>query len=327
MIIDKMGKQHIEDAAKIISQNYRQELKYVPSLPNKDFYDYFCKVISEMIEEQYCMVAVQNNKLIGFLSGLPINSLFGLHRGVFCDIYAHGVIGDKNDIYQRLYEVISEIWVRNGCLTHAISIFAHDKETVNTWFHLGFGNRCIDAMRPLEDIIEVNKNQYKIRLATESDADVLLPLYIKHDLYYSNAPLFMPKKKISTISDVKEGFKSKDTQSWVAFENDKPIAMASCRKGGEFPFITEEEKTVNLCGAFVLEEARGKGVGASLLKVIIQWAKSNGYERLGVDYESFNRSGSRFWEKHFTPFVYSMCRRIDENILWANADRYKGIYI
>ena len=327
MTIEKMGKQHIEDAAKIIEQNYRQEFRAVPSLPNREFYDYFYSSINCMTDSHYGVAAIQDRKLAGFLSGVPINAYKGLNRGVLCDIYAHGATGDKKDVYQRLYEHISEIWVRNGCLTHAISIFAHEKETVDTWFHLGFGNRYVDAMRPLTDITGIKDNHYQIRIAAEDDAERLLAIEREDRQYFSHAPLFMPVFDTLTIDDVREGLTSKDQFTWIAFDNERPVARMKIRKGGEYPFIAEEEGTINVRGAYALPEVRGTGVAVNLLSEIVQWAKAKGYERLGVDYESFNRLGSRFWERHFTPFAYCMFRKIDERILWANESRNDGIVI
>ena len=327
MTIEKFNKQHTEDAVKLVALNYRQELGSVPSLPNKDFYSYFSSSINEMTDRQFGVTAIQNGKLVGFLSGLPINAFKGLHRGILCDIYAHGATGDKKDVYQRLYEHISEIWVRNGCLTHAISIFAHEKETVDTWFHLGFGNRCVDAIRPLTDVTGIKNNHCKIRIATEKDAERLLAIEREDRQYFSRAPLFMPAIDVPTIDDMIESLTLKDHFTWIALDNEKPVAKMNIRKGGEYPFIADDEKTINVYGAYALPEARGTGVAASLLNEIVQWAKARGYERLGVDYESFNRLGSRFWEKHFTPFAYCMFRKIDERILWANENRIKGVVI
>lgn len=328
MIIEKLNKHHIEDAAKIVADNYQRELKYVPFLPNNDFYNYFHHSISEMVKSNYGVAAIQNSKLVGFLSGICINAHKGLNRGILCPIHAHGAAGDKKDIYQRMYESISEIWVRNGCLTHSISVFAHEKETIDTWFHLGFGNRCVDAMRPLTEVSGMKPIPYQIRLATESDAESLLPLAVEDHLYFSRAPLFMPVMDKMTIDDVKEDLTSKDRFTWIAFHNEKPVARMSIRRGGaNYPFVAEDIKTMNVCAAYALEEVRGTGVSAVMLNIIVQWVRSNGYERLGVDYESFNRNGSRFWEKHFTPFAYCMFRRLDERIIWANSDRVNGIII
>ncbi len=43
--------------------------------------------------------------------------------------------------------------------------------------------------------------------------------------------------------------------------------------------------------------------------------KTEGYTRLGVDFESINPSGSGFWLKHFHAYTNSVVRRIDERIM------------
>ena len=327
MTFEKMCNGHIEDMAKILSINYQQELLQNSSLPNKDFFETFCCLIKEIVEKNYGIVAIQGNKIVGYISGMPVNAFKGLNRGIFTGLYAHSATGNKKDIYQRMYAHISEIWVQNGCLTHAIWIYAHDQTSVNTWFNLGFGNRCVDALRSLEGIAGIENNVYQIRLATENEAELLVPIFTQHNQYYSSAPLFMPITNVITINDIKKTLIMKDRYTWVAYRDKIPIAMMACRKGGENLFIADDEKTINICGAYVYEEFRGKGISANILNTIIEWAKDSGYQRLGVDYETFNILGSRFWEKYFIPFAYSMFRKLDEKILWANENRLKGIIV
>lgn len=71
---------------------------------------------------------------------------------------------------------------------------------------------------------------------------------------------------------------------------------------------------MNITGAYVLESERKKGIGTMLLGAIQEWLLQNGYTLCGVDFESINITGSRFWNKHFVPYAYSMVRRIDERI-------------
>ncbi len=325
MIIEKFNKHHIENAAKLVVNNYNKEIKSVTVLPNNDYFEQFCNSINWMVENCHGVVALQKNQVVGFLSGMAINSFKGLNRGIYCPLYAHGATGDRQDIYQRMYENIADVWVKNGCLTHALTIFAHENESIDTWFNLGFGKRCVDAIRPLTNVT-AQKNQYLIRQATESDAEKLLPLFLEHNRYYCNSPLFMPLLDTTELAEIKGKISSCDSSVWAAFIDDKPVAMMTARKGGE-TFVADDKKTINICGAYVLNDMRGTGIAASILDVIIEWSSNNGYERCGVDYESFNRFGSRFWEKYFTPFTYSLFRRIDERITWANSDRQNAIVI
>jgi GNAT superfamily N-acetyltransferase len=158
---------------------------------------------------------------------------------------------------------------------------------------------------------------------TQKDAEALISLDIEHDKYYASSPLFMPVFDITKLSD-SEINNTSDTLTLLALDAGKPVATMYITKGDD-NFIDEDEKTLHLKGAYMLKEARGTGLGAAMLQYIDKWLKDNGYERCCVDYESMNRSGGRFWGKHFTPYAYSMFRKLDERIVWANADRFNSI--
>jgi GNAT superfamily N-acetyltransferase len=254
-----------------------------------------------------------------------LDSFKGLHRAIYCPIHAHGAKGDKIDIYQRMYENIADVWVKNGCLTHSLTIFAHDKITIDTWFHMGFGNMCIDAIRPLSDIAGDKNSTLEIRPATQNDAELLLPIITEHDKYYASSPIFMPVLKLTKLSDV--GItNSKDSLTLIALDAGKPVGIMNITKD-DTTFVDDDEKTLHLKGAYIKEEFRGTGLGAALLQYAIEWLRSKGYERCYVDYESTNRLGGRFWGKHFTPFAYSMFRKLDERITWADGNRFNDITI
>ena len=61
---------------------------------------------------------------------------------------------------------------------------------------------------------------------------------------------------------------------------------------------------------------RGKGIGSSLLDRYIQAARSEGYLRCAVDFETMNLLGSRFWLKQgFNPVCFSLLRQVDEAVI------------
>ena len=68
-------------------------------------------------------------------------------------------------------------------------------------------------------------------------------------------------------------------------------------------------------GAYCLPEHRGKGLYQNLLNYTISKLKSEGYTRLGVNFESFNPTARGFWLKYFAPYTSSVVRRIDERII------------
>jgi GNAT superfamily N-acetyltransferase len=74
---------------------------------------------------------------------------------------------------------------------------------------------------------------------------------------------------------------------------------------------------MNITGAYALPEVRGTGVATALLAWLIDWLREHGYERCGVDFESFNYTARNFWLKHFTAYTMGVVRRIDERIVEA----------
>ena len=66
---------------------------------------------------------------------------------------------------------------------------------------------------------------------------------------------------------------------------------------------------------FVKKEFRSKGIADGLLKAVYEAARKQGFDFLGVDYETLNPNALHFWTKYFEPYTYSWHRRIDERIL------------
>lgn len=81
--------------------------------------------------------------------------------------------------------------------------------------------------------------------------------------------------------------------------------------------MIRDPATFSLTGAYTAESLRGRGIGSSLLRAVVECAGANGYARCTVDFESANNVGREFWLRHFGPIAYSLIRRVDERIAWA----------
>ena len=310
----KLNRGHAEAAASLLLDAYRVERRFVPILPDSDYRELFTAQASSMADAGLGVAAMENGKLAGFLSGFPVDNFFGASRGVYVPLHGHGTLKDgKRFIYQQLYAAASKSWVREGLTSHVITLFAHDTEAVDTWFWQGFGLRCVDAIRPLA-AVEAPSNGLQIRRVMPGDAELLIGLHREHQRYYRNAPLFMPVKADCTAEKLWEWLTAKKHYMWAAFDGETPISYMRLRHEGE-TFVSDDEKMMNICSAFTTESVRRSGAGAQLLNCIVSWMAENSFERLGVDYESFNSYASRFWTKRFTAFTYSLTRRIDERIV------------
>ncbi|MFO8110719.1 MAG: GNAT family N-acetyltransferase [Thermoplasmata archaeon] len=306
--IRKLGKKYLNDAAEITWNTYIREKEAVPCLPMKqDYRDEFRERLTDLFTEGTGVVAISDNRLVGFLGGYEVKELLGTRTGVYCPVYGHGApCSNREYVYQKMYMHAAELWVKKEMFDHLVTVYAHDEEVVDTWFWMGFGLRGVDA------ICEVSVNHEKnfdIVKADMDDISGLAELHRKHNLYYRNSPIFMPSKDEDPIKDLGDWLKNKDHHLWMAYNDEKPLGYIRIQPSGESLFSRHPDM-MNITGAYVDESYRRSGIGRELLNEVQRWLQEYGYSLLGVDFESINPTGSNFWRKYFTPYTYSLSRCI-----------------
>ena len=149
---------HIEQAERITKQNYEEERKIIPALPPVDA----IPDLTQYVENGLGVAALEDNTMLGYLCAVgPFKNAFGSTEvtGVFSPMGAHGAaLDNRADIYARMYQAVGEKWVRAGASSHAICLYAHDRETQEQFFRYGFGMRCIDAIREMDEHALPKKN-------------------------------------------------------------------------------------------------------------------------------------------------------------------------
>ena len=246
-----------------------------------------------------------------------MDTLFGKTKGVYIPLYGHGIFAeDQNQIrkiYQKMYTYASALWVKKGYLSHSITVYAKNHTDVDTWFWLGFGNRCVDSIKPCEAVESTNKS-LTIKKATLEDLELIAHLEGKNHNYFRTAPLFMPVEDTNPLESLIEWYSAENRHLWIAFESENPVGFMRIQNEGE-SYISCHQRIMNITGAYIIPEKRGSNIATQLLNAIQNWLLDNNYPLLGVDFESFNVKGASFWNRHFTPYTFSLSRRIDERIL------------
>jgi GNAT superfamily N-acetyltransferase len=314
LVFEDLNDNHVEAAARLALAEYFEERAAVPVLPGGEYFDLICNSISGMTGAGLGVAAIEDGQLAGFLTCYPPReNFFGTAMGTFSPIHGHGAVKtERKRLYSKLYQNVAAKWVKQGILSHAIALYPHDRETVESFFWNGFGLRCVDAVRDLTAIpCETFPNSIFGELSSGEIAQLvpLKNLLIEHS---RSTPMFMPLSR-QDIRQVKEENARRDSRYFAAWDRDRVIAFLEIMASGE-NFAAEDPGMANICGAFILPEYRGTGIFTRLLSRVIETLRDEGYLRCGVDFESFNLSGSGFWLKHFTPYTYSVVRRIDERI-------------
>ena len=304
---------HIEQASQIAEQNYEEEREFVRALPRINT----LPDLTRFAENGLGVAAFDGDVMLGFLCSVPpFKNAFGSTSatGVFSPMGANGAIGgDRAKVYARMYQQAGEKWAHAGATSHAVSLYAHDKEVQGQFFRYGFGMRCVDAIREMDEIDSALCEGYEFTELTSAELLQVLPLDHMLDAHMATSPTFILRP-----SDTPESFvrRSERSQSifFVAKTNNQVVAYLRAELAGE-TFIRNVPGYLHINGAFCLPEHRGKGLSQQLLHVLVKKLRAQGYTRLGVDFESINPIADRFWLKHFEPYTSSVVRRIDENAL------------
>jgi GNAT superfamily N-acetyltransferase len=325
--VENFERCHVEEAKEIAFMNYEEERCQVPALPRIDnFPD-----LKHFADNQLGAAAFSGNRMLGFLCAYePLEDTFGTTnvRGTFSPIHAHGVVPteiikrkgetdryNKGRIYSLLYQQAAKKWVGRGIASHAIALYTHDREAINSFFCNGFGLRCIDAIRTLTDIpseVDMDKSLLKICGYNEVPREKWGLLLEQHNGLISHlgeSPAFMRFDLI----DEEELYRrtSEDVRYFAAVVDDSFIAYIKISNDGE-NFATQDRTMMNICGAYCKPEYRGTGVYHNLLRYLMITLKNEGYHLLGVDCESINPTAYGFWPKYFTEYTHSLVRRIDD---------------
>lgn len=322
MRIDDFKHVHVKDALAIAFDNYEQEryhneiLPIVKELPDLSIFAEFNMGVAALDEE---------GRLIGYLCAYPPREdAFGTTdvKGTFVPIHAHGVKSDLPEkeidmIYSKMYQAAAIKWVKEGILSHGIAIYAHNTTVKKNFLFNGFGIRCMDSIRPMEELLTKPTVLPKgdsidyVELPREEWYKLLM-LHNQLRSHLGQSPTFMKFDAI-TLEQLYEDA-PEDVRYFAAKVEDDFVAYIKIGDEGE-NFVSELEGMKNIIGAFCCHEYRGMGVSHNLLAYVISVLMQEGYTLLGVDCESINPNAKYFWAKYFEEYTHSMVRRIDDKAL------------
>ena len=315
MRFERLNEKYLEDAVKLAQADYDMERMHMADLFEKDFKIELTNCISEILNYRYGAVALQNDILKGFIGFIgPWDGHFGNVKGVFSPLHANSVSGDnKGKIASQLFQYASQEMVADGIFSFAVGTYSHNYDVISSYVLNGFGIRCSDAIRKLENPLNIEfKSNYSYEEISHSDAGCLLKLKNSLISHLIKSPTFFPCPELSAEEFINQCNHNK-SRFFLAKDRSELIGYIEITDDGE-TFISEAPDMLNICGAYLDENYRGKNVLQSLLSFVIDTLKKDGIKYLGVDYDTINPTALRFWSKYFDSYTYSFNRRIDERI-------------
>ena len=314
--IKDFSESHIEEAQKLLFQNHKNERECVNTISDIDS----MPDLLHFSQNGLGVSAFDGTKFIGYLCAYgPLMNNFNTIStiGIWSPLESNGVIKtDDGKIIAKIYQEAARRWVAVGALDHRIGIFAHNHFLEKQLFNYGFGLRCIDAIRPMEEIETAPLNDIHYKKAINyDDFERMAPLFQLKYKHFEDSPLFMRYPQPYPTSDEiwLNRKMNEEGVMYYAEKDDTIIAYMRVTDEGE-NYISNGKDIKNIKDTYCLPEYRGKGIIQNLMNYVIGIYKNEGFTRLGVDFESFNPTARGFWLKYFTEYSHGLERRIDDRI-------------
>jgi GNAT superfamily N-acetyltransferase len=310
-----LEEKHLEEAAFLAARRYRAEKKRVELLPaDYEKPETILALMAGFSKNGHGVCVIDKGRMRGFLK----SRLYPMDKGFtfgYIPEYCHAVKENNWNIYRVLYASLSQIWAENRCASQAVTIMAHDQNALDAWLSMGFGMTGIDALRDFSPV-QGETVGVTIRRAGLSDVDILFAQDLAINQHLVAAPIFRPFMKESRESR-EQWLANPSNALWLAELESETVAGIGLEPSSpDAAAIIRAEKTISITSAFTQEKWRGQGIATALLDHSLKWAKSSGYQRCAVDFESANISGSGFWlGQGFEPVCYTLRRQVPRQLL------------
>jgi GNAT superfamily N-acetyltransferase len=309
---------HASAAARLFAESYRIARERDPLLPPR-FEDpqVVEPRIRELAEKRPGVAALTDGVLTGYLLGGVIPSWRGA-RTAFVPFWAHAVSNvQRGRTMEDMYSVLTGEWTSDGCSIHLVTVLADDKEMVDTLFRVGHGMAVYDTMRDLRPVAGPFA-EADVRSAGSQDRDTFHSLRAGLVDFLSGPPVFLVTGEDKPEEYYRDWLGSRSKAVWLAHRGAEAVGyMQACRLDDKV--LVTDDKTAWVQGAYTKPDLRSQGIAAALLRECVEWARSEGFERLAVDFEGENVLGRRFWLRHFEPVAVSLVRHLDVRALGEGA--------
>lgn len=309
MRLSEINEETVEAASNLFARAWAAERVSCPSLPDYPLGgpDALRQEVASLAQRG-CIGAFDGGRLVGYMSA-GFTFPFKGHRAGLCPVTGHAAeAGRGNEVYPLLYAAVGRIWAERGDALHVIEHLAHDRALDRLLYELGFGMIVCERVRGLSAVGSSREHE-----VARIDLTLLGGIEAEHSRYYSASPIFVHKE---THPDaIAAGLREIE---------DAGCAFLACFRGGEpvgycavgpqsHPegLLLRNTNSAQLRAAYVREPYRRSGIGGALLDAAVTHAREAGFERIFVEHETANLSGSAFWARHFTGYVHFSMRHVD----------------
>jgi GNAT superfamily N-acetyltransferase len=180
--------------------------------------------------------------------------------------------------------------------------------------NLGFGRDGVYGVQHAAP--RRSSSDVAVRVAGVEDVESIARLALVELQHRSAAPMFAPRQypPLSDVIDEHQALHDAGAVHLVAALGGRDVGLLTVELTSPVPRLCPDGQPY-IGPTVTLPDARGRGVGHSLVDAALNWTYNHGYQWISVDFASANPLSRPFWlNAGFQPTGYGVIRLIDSDI-------------
>jgi GNAT superfamily N-acetyltransferase/predicted GNAT superfamily acetyltransferase len=322
----------VDAAAELLAARHRRDRARLGMIPARfDAAEACAGQLREAMERADGLVAERDGRLAGFMFALAQftapdrpNARFQPLRSALFFSHGHAVDAaeDAFAVYAELYAEHSGRLRDRGIVGHTVHLPAGDPVLDAVWSDLGFGRSGAFAARDLSPLPRAGAPGVEVREATPEDIEIAVRLVDEEARYHALPPVFhayiAPDAVEAARSEMAELLASAEGTGFLGIVGGREVGLVTTGPGRGAPFFVPDD-AFTLGEAAVLAEARGRGVGVTLVERALAWGRERECGHVVLHFSIGNRLSRPFWlGLGFTPLLWHLTRHLDPRVTWAH---------
>jgi ribosomal protein S18 acetylase RimI-like enzyme len=295
---------HLDAAGRLLADRHRRHRRSEPLLAARfEAPDEAARQVSDVWSraEASGAGALRDGELAGYLIGAPRDQeVWG--DNVWVEAAGHAA-REPEDV-RDLYASAASSWVDGGRTRHYVLVPATDRELVDAWFRLGFGQQQAHGVREVPGAEEPRvRAGFEIRAPREEDVEALIAVDLALPAHQRSSPVFSgisPPSEDEIRSEWHSTLAGNEETVLIGLHDGRPVAVWSFSPAASsvhYHGLMAPERAAYLVFASTLPESRGSGIGVALTDAVLAAAADEGYSTMVTDWRVTNLLASRFWPR------------------------------
>jgi ribosomal protein S18 acetylase RimI-like enzyme len=325
--IQPFSREHLDQAAALLARRQRTLRLETPAMPER-----FENPAESRTQIEQALSPSRTTGAAAFRAGEMAGYLIGTlalgrpalrPRAGWVEYAGHSVQQDDGDeIYRMLYAAVAPEWVGRGAFAHYITVPATDRQALDAWFSLGYGQFHALGLR---DLVSRDRTHQPpaidVREAGPEDSHIVFAIRRALALHHTRSPVlepYPPEADGWLRANTAERLGDARFQVMLAVRVSETLGLFSLSPVEDRGPMVLPDRCLHIDEAYTEPDARGTGAGTALLESALARARAGGYAWCSVSWRTSNLSADRFWRRNgFRPLYYRLVRAIDPRIAWA----------